>query len=83
MASINWEEVVDAKRLQQTDAISTFTSAELTDVDNKREHYNSITDIDEIAHLAGEIEKGKYSSEDVTKAYILRWVYSLYISHQC
>ncbi|KAM0241739.1 hypothetical protein ACHAPO_001432 [Fusarium lateritium] len=72
MTSMNWEDVVAKKRQQQSDDISAFSSAELSDVDNKTEHYNSITDIDEISHLAREIEKGKYSSESVTKAYISR-----------
>jgi hypothetical protein len=68
----NWEDVVAKKRQQQTDAISAFISAELSDANNKREHYDSITNIEDATYLAGEIEKGKYSSEDVTKAYILR-----------
>ncbi|UZP46142.1 hypothetical protein NXS19_013954 [Fusarium pseudograminearum] len=72
MASRNWEEVVAEKRQQQTHAISAFNLAELTDVDDKIEYYNSITGIDDLTHLAKEIEQGKYSSEDVTKAYISR-----------
>ncbi|RGP79520.1 hypothetical protein FLONG3_2268 [Fusarium longipes] len=72
MPTKNWEEVVAQKRQQQADAISAFISAELSDADNKREHYNSITSIDDISYLAGEIGKGKYSSEDVTKAHISR-----------
>ncbi|RGP66937.1 hypothetical protein FSPOR_6319 [Fusarium sporotrichioides] len=72
MKSTNWEEVVAKKRQQQADAISAFISAELSDVDDKREHHDSITNIEAASLLAREIEKGKYSSEDVTKAYIAR-----------
>lgn len=70
MATKNWADVAARKRQLQADAISAFIAAELPDADKQKEYYESITHIDDIPYLAKDIGQGKYSSEDVTKAYI-------------
>jgi hypothetical protein len=74
MKDNNWKEVVAKKRQQQTDAISTFVSAELSDIKEQQSYYSTITDVDDVAVLAQKIASGQCSSEDVTKAYISREV---------
>lgn len=70
----NWKEVVAKKRQQQTDAISTFVSTELSDIKERQSFYSTITGIDDVAVLAQKIGSGQFSSEDVAKAYISRKV---------
>ena len=72
MATKTWEEVAAQKRQKQAEDIAAFVSAELSDADQRKELYGSITRIDNISLLAEKIGKNEYSTEDVTKAYISR-----------
>lgn len=72
MATKNWEEVAAQKRQKQAQDIAAFVSAELSDADQRKELYRSITSIDNITLLVEKIGQNEYSSEDVTKAYISR-----------
>jgi len=72
MTTKNWEETAAQKRKKQAEDIAAFVSAELSDAEQRREYYSSITRIDNITLLAEKVGQGEYSSEDVTKAYISR-----------
>ncbi|KAJ4015233.1 hypothetical protein NW766_005565 [Fusarium irregulare] len=72
MATKNWKEVIAQKRQKQAQDIAAFVSAELSDADQRKELYGSITSIDNITLLAEKIGQNEYSTEDVTKAYISR-----------
>lgn len=72
MQDNNWKEVVAKKRQQQADAISTFVSTELSDIEDQQSYYSTITDVDDVAVLAQKIASGQFSSENVVKAYISR-----------
>ncbi|KAI6760667.1 hypothetical protein HG530_009527 [Fusarium avenaceum] len=72
MQDNNWKEVVAKKRQQQADAISTFVSTELSDIEEQQSYYSTITDVDDVAVLAQKIASGQFSSENVVKAYISR-----------
>jgi hypothetical protein len=72
MTTKNWEETATQKRKKQAEDIAAFASAELSDADQRREYYSSITEIDNITLLAEKIVQNEYSSEDVAKAYISR-----------
>jgi amidase len=74
MAKKIWEQVVAEKRRQRAHAISTFARKNLSGDEDRQDAYKAITEIDDINVLAGIVSNGKFTSEDVTLAYITRKV---------